>query len=105
MTESKYPADIIDTIAKACFVHYFGKSEHGEWTESGWQRLAVEILDALGLTVTEDFGLMYIGGDIADGYTEGTAQKWAKRGAARRISRRHVLHAVTPWVEVTDDAE
>lgn len=99
MTEQKYPADIIETVAKALFAGYGSNGYH---LDAHYRIEAVKVLDALGLTVTEEWATLHPSGAALP------AGSWA--GARTRstalgqpILHRTVLHAETPWVEVVSD--
>lgn len=112
MTEQKYPADIIEKVAKAmairdydgCFERLDGTDpdskeslptdeEDAEW----WRKRAVAALDALGLTVTEEWR-GYEGAPVSG------SRSWAQHvvSPGTPVQRRALLVAETPWVEVPD---
>lgn len=106
-TEQKYPEHLVETIAKALFAGYGANGYH---LDAHYRIEAVKVLDALGLTVTEEWGMthprhgsLYVGYDDEahvrhDRGRNDYMQTWP-------IVHRTVLHAETPWVEVSPDAE
>lgn len=102
-TEQKYPEHLVETVAKALFAGYGANGYH---LDAHYRIEAVKVLDALGLTVTEEWAVRNERDWIIelDPCDEGTARRSLKPGDSG-LARRTILHAETPWMEVASDGE